>query len=275
MNLNEVINEKWLDAKSVSDIYQSASPFPHIVMDDFIKLDVLEKVLKEFPDLAMHDESAIKFNNANEIKFAGKGMGILSPAALYLTSYLNSDLFLNYLNTMTGIQEPLISDPYLAGGGYHEIKRGGLLKVHADFNNHPKLTLDRRLNLLVYLNKDWSDDWGGKLQLFDVDRKKAVVSVMPKFNTAVLFTTTSFTYHGHPDPLNCPDSRSRKSLAYFYYSTGRPAGEALGYDHSTIFRPRAEHKSEVKLKFKDYVRAALPDFLIRAFKKQKKKIFKE
>ena len=93
MNLNEVINEKWLDAKSVSDIYQSASPFPHIVMDDFIKLDVLEKVLKEFPDLAMHDESAIKFNNANEIKFAGRGMGILSPAALYLTSYLNSDLF--------------------------------------------------------------------------------------------------------------------------------------------------------------------------------------
>ena len=69
-------------------------------MDDFIKLDVLENVLKEFPDLATHDENAIKFNNANEVKFAGRGMGILSPSALYLTSYLNSDLFLNYLNVI-------------------------------------------------------------------------------------------------------------------------------------------------------------------------------
>ena len=275
MILSDLINSEWLDPRALADDYQTASPYPHIVMNNFIKQSVLDKVLDEFPDLSTQESLTIKFDNKNEKKFAGKGMGILSPSALHLTSYLNSDLFLNYLNVITGIEEPLISDPYLAGGGYHEIKRGGLLKVHADFNNHPKLNLDRRLNLLIYLNKEWSDDWGGQLQLFDVDRRRALVSVMPKFNTAVLFTTTSFTFHGHPDPLNCPENRSRKSLAYYYFSTGRPKGEALGYDHSTIFRARADHESEVKLKTKDYVRALLPEVLIRAFKKGKQKKFKE
>jgi Rps23 Pro-64 3,4-dihydroxylase Tpa1-like proline 4-hydroxylase len=248
MKLAEVINENWLNVDLVSPAYKTASPFPHIVMDNFIKKELLEKVLAEFPDLSKENELVIKFNEANQIKLTGKGMGSLSPAALYLTSYLNSDLFLQYLNTVTGITEPLISDPYLAGGGYHEIKTGGLLKVHADFNSHPKLKLDRRLNLLIYLNKNWSDEWGGQLQLFDSERKNAIVSVMPKFNTAVLFTTTSFTFHGHPDPLKCPEEISRKSLAYYYFSTGRPIGEALSYQHRTIFRPRASQNSEVKMK---------------------------
>jgi hypothetical protein len=275
MNLNDVINDRWLDPDPVAASYQSAQPFPHIVMEDFIKNDVLNNVLIEFPDLAKHDKLAIKFNNNNEVKLAGRGMEVLSPAAVNLTAHLNSDMFLHYLNTLTGITEPLIGDPYLAGGGYHEIKTGGLLKVHADFNNHPKLNLDRRLNLLIYLNKEWSDEWGGQLQLFDVDRKRAVVSVMPRFNTAVLFTTTSFTFHGHPDPLKCPENRSRKSLAYYYFSTGRPVGEALGYDHSTIFRARADQPSEVKWKLKDYVRSLVPNVLIRAFKNQKQKKFEK
>jgi Rps23 Pro-64 3,4-dihydroxylase Tpa1-like proline 4-hydroxylase len=275
MKLSEIINENWLDAESMASTYKAASPFPHIVMNNFIKEELLEKVLDEFPDLSKENELVKSFNDTNQIKLAGKGMGILSPSAFYLTSYLNSDLFLHYLNTLTGISEPLISDPYLAGGGYHEIKTGGLLKVHADFNNHPKLKLDRRLNLLIYLNKNWSDEWGGQLQLFDTDRKKAIASIMPRFNTAVLFTTTSFTFHGHPDPLKCPEEKSRKSLAYYYFSTGRPTGEALSYQHSTIFRARADEKSEVKMKFSDHLYDIFPEFLIRLLKKKKKKVFEK
>ena len=122
---------------------------------------------------------------------------------------------MSQLNELTRIKEPLISDPYLSGGGYHEIKTGGLLKVHADFNKHPKLDLDRRLNLLIYLNEDWKDEWGEALQLFEQDMDRAIQTVYPRFNTAVLFTTTDYTYHGHPDPLKCPEDRSRKSSAYY------------------------------------------------------------
>jgi Rps23 Pro-64 3,4-dihydroxylase Tpa1-like proline 4-hydroxylase len=264
MKLEDVINEKWLDSTVHCNQYLDAHPFPHIVMDDFIRQDVLDKVESEFPDLSENQITTIIFNNSREIKLAGDGMAILSPAANYLTSYLNSDLFMNYLSALTSIKEPLISDPYLEGGGYHEIKTGGLLKVHADFNKHPKFGLDRRLNLLIYLNKDWEKDWGGELELFDDDMNQAVVSVPPKFNTAVIFSTTTFTYHGHPDPLRCPEGRSRKSLAYYYFSNGRPENEASKRAHSTLYKERMGEKFKVDLDAKRIILEITPPILIKA-----------
>ena len=236
MKLSDVINEQWLDAKSLSARYRIAVPFPHIVFNNFIKEDLLKRVSTEFPDLSKLKDTVIKFENDKEIKLAGKGMQVLSPAALELNTYLQSDLMMNWLNELTQIKETLISDPYLSGGGYHEIKNKGLLKIHADFNKHPKLDLDRRLNLLIYLNENWKDEWGGALQLFDQGMNRAVQTVFPRFNTAVLFSTTSYTYHGHPEPLKCPEDRSRKSLAYYYFSTGRPQSEISNEEHSTLFK---------------------------------------
>jgi len=120
-----------------------------------------------------------------------------------------------WLDELSGKEEPLIFDSYLSGGGYHEIKHGGLLKIHADYNKHPKLNLDRKLNLIIYLNKDWKEEWGGGLQLFSESMKNPARVISPKFNTAVFFSTTSFTFHGHPDLLSCPEDRSRRSLAYY------------------------------------------------------------
>lgn len=239
MKLEDVMSTQWIDSDSLKSSYISASPYPHIVMDNFIKPDLLKSVANEFPDLAKTKNAVRKFKNNQEIKLASKGMENLSPTALFLNSYLQSDLMLNWLNKLTGIEEPLISDPYLSGGGYHEIKRGGMLKVHADFNKHPSLDLDRRINMLIYLNEDWQEEWGGDLQLFDENMNNAVQRVYPRFNTAVIFTTTSFTFHGHPDPLNCPKQRSRRSLAYYYFSTGRPESEISAEQHSTIFRERS------------------------------------
>ena len=228
-----------MDAESLSSSYKRARPFPHIVMRDFISDVVLDGVEKEFPDLRLLGGSTVKrFDNSREVKFASRGMGALSPHALILNSYLQSDLFLMWLNKLTGIEEPLISDPYLAGGGYHEILQGGFLKVHADFNKHPKLDLDRRLNLLIYLNRDWIPEWGGALQLFDETMDRPIQSIQPEFNTAVIFSTTSYTFHGHPDPLTCPSNKSRRSLAYYYFSTGRPENEVSVGAHSTIFKRR-------------------------------------
>lgn len=271
MKLNDVINEQWIDAKSLSAQYNGATPFPHIVMENFIKDDVLERVSAEFPDLAKLKDTVIQYNNSKEIKLAGKGMQVLSPAALELNTYLQSDLMMNWLNDLTSIEEPLISDPYLSGGGYHEIKTGGLLKIHADFNKHPMLDLDRRLNLIIYLNEDWNDEWGGALQLFDKDMEKAVQSIYPRFNTAVIFTTTSYTFHGHPDPLNCPDDRSRRSLAYYYFSTGRPQNEISNEKHSTLFKKRKGESFNQNINLKSLLKEITPPVFVKAARRALKK----
>jgi hypothetical protein len=119
--------------------------------------------------------------------------------------------------------------------------------VHADFNRHRDFGLDRRLNLLLYLNKDWREEYGGHLQLWDRDVTRCEAKVLPIFNRMMVFGTTDFTFHGHPDPLQCPEGMTRKSLALYYFSNGRPAEEITG-EHSTIFRPRNEKDLELTLR---------------------------
>lgn len=137
---------------------------------------------------------------------------------------------------MTGITG-LIPDPYYDGGGLHLTRRGGHLGVHADFNIHPTLKVERRLNLLVYLNDDWDESWGGSLELWDTGMKACEVKVAPHLGRAVVFSTTLDSYHGHPDPLACPENRNRRSIATYYYT----AIEAQGGDvveRTTNFRAR-------------------------------------
>jgi hypothetical protein len=138
-----------------------------------------------------------------------------------------------------------------------------MLKVHADFNRHTRLQLDRRLNLLCYLNRDWREEYGGHLELWDREMKACVKRILPVFNRCVVFSTTDFSYHGHPDPLNCPKGWSRKSLALYYYTNGRPLDERSG-QHSTLFQLRpgetVEHRRYGR---KDLVRDCVPPILWR------------
>jgi Rps23 Pro-64 3,4-dihydroxylase Tpa1-like proline 4-hydroxylase len=138
-----------------------------------------------------------------------------------------------FLEKLTGIAG-LIPDPHLRGGGLHEIRQGGALGVHADFNFYKRLNLYRRLNLLIYLNANWAEEWGGHLELWDRTGKQCVQRVAPIFNRAVIFDTSNFSYHGHPHPLQCPPDRSRKSLALYYYTVEAPADEDRA-PHTTLF----------------------------------------
>lgn len=154
-------------------------------------------------------------------------------------------MFLKFLEELTGITN-LISDPSFRGGGLHNIYRGGKLGIHADFNKHERYGLDRRLNLLLYLNKEWREEYGGHIELWNREMKQCVRSYLPKFNRVVIFTTTETSFHGHPKPLSCPEYMSRKSLALYYYTNGRPE-EVQGDNHSTIFKLRPDEKIESKL----------------------------
>jgi hypothetical protein len=214
--------------------YASAHPFPHTFIDDFLPDDVLDGVLAEFPRPDRPDWFA--FDSANERKLATKDDTAMGPATRHLLAELNSAAFVDFLERLTGI-EGLIPDPHLVGGGLHQITRGGHLKVHADFNRHPRTGLERRLNVLVYLNRDWKDEYGGAFELWSRDMSTREAAILPLFNRCVVFSTTSTSFHGHPDPLNCPEGETRKSMALYYYTKDRPADEG-GAEHNTLFRAR-------------------------------------
>ena len=219
---------------SANASYLGATPYPHIVFDDFFDPEIVDGILNEFPD-----PNAIRwqrFDNAKEIKLASASEASFGPLTRLFLYHLNSITFLEFLSQVTGVQN-LIPDPRFDGGGLHQIVRGGKLGIHADFNKHAAFGLDRRLNLLLYLNKNWREEYGGHLQLWDRNMTKCEAKIAPCFNRMMIFGTTDFTYHGHPDALLCPEGITRKSLALYYFTNGRPAEEVSG-DHSTIFRAR-------------------------------------
>jgi Rps23 Pro-64 3,4-dihydroxylase Tpa1-like proline 4-hydroxylase len=233
----EYLNQ--LVAKHRSD-YAQAIPFPHIVIDDFLPPALLESVLHEFPQVNSIQWQT--FNSSAEKKLASNHERQMGELTRFLLYQLNSSTFLTFLEQLTGI-EGLIPDPHFVGGGLHQIERGGFLKMHVDFNRHTTLNLDRRLNLLIYLNQDWQEAYGGNLELWDQDMTRCEQKILPIFNRCVIFSTTDFSYHGHPNPLTCPEGQTRKSLALYYYSNGRPAEEVSG-GHSTLFKTRPNEQLE-------------------------------
>jgi hypothetical protein len=226
------------DPAPLLDSYVSARPFPHIVLDGLFPDETLEAVLADFP---RPDEIEwASFDNPTEKKL---GYRYTSPLKRNLRDFLyemSSPPVLRFLEALTGI-EGLIPDPYFGGAGPHQILPGGFLKIHTDFNWHPLMKLDRRLNLLVYLNHDWDEEYGGHLELWDRDMTHCEARILPVFNRTVVFNTTDFSYHGHPSPLACPEGRSRKSVSFYYYTNGRPESERSA-PHDTIFKKTHDHE---------------------------------
>ena len=276
MDNNPYLSSEFQDltgkARQFSAAYTGNHPFPNIYFDNFFDPDYLKGVLAEFPDLAQKKDK-IHYNNPNENKHAGKGEYDMGPNTKALVHYLNSQPFLDFLQELTGIEETLLPDPYLEGGGFHEIKPGGFLKLHVDFHKHKRSHLDRRLNLLVYLNEDWDDSYGGHFELWERDMSRCAVRIAPLFNRVALFSTTGDSWHGHPDPLTCPEDRSRKSLALYYYTNGRPKGELKATEQSRITTTFVERKgidSSAMTRYNTLVNLAnriLPAALVRFIKK--------
>ncbi|HEV3132787.1 MAG TPA: 2OG-Fe(II) oxygenase [Acidimicrobiales bacterium] len=220
------------------DDFASARPFPHVVIDNALPADVLKQVVDELPspeDWEEHDDWTYA-NRADAIKRSIPNDWDLGPVTRHLLNQFNSAVFVNFLEKLTGI-EGLLPDPYYFGGGVHQIERGGFLKIHADFNVHHRLKVDRRLNALLYLNEGWQDEWGGNLELWDASMENAVERIPPIFNRLVVFATTDTSFHGHPDPLTCPVGVRRRSLALYYYTNGRPEQER-SEPHSTLHQVR-------------------------------------
>ena len=215
--------------------YANAQPFPHVVLDGVLPEQALDLALDNFPSV----DSVVwkEYDNYHEVKLETQGEERFGDTMSLLLYQFNSAPFLRFLEDLSGVR-PLIPDPYFAGGGLHQIARGGKLGVHADFSGHWKLPLRRRLNVIVYLNRDWEDEYGGHLELWDADTASCAKKIAPIYNRMVIFTITDRALHGHPEPLACPVGTTRKSIALYYF-TASPTGHATSAtEHSTIFVQR-------------------------------------
>jgi len=243
--------------------YSSATPFPHVVFDGLFNLEVLRSVANEFPE-----NDWIQYSTNSEVKLALEDESKMGPVTRAVMHELNSQRFLKFLEGVTGISG-LIPDPYLRGAGLHQIRRGGFLKVHTDFDKHKFMNLDRRLNVLIYLNDNWEESYGGHLQLWDTEMTTCEKSVLPVLGRCVIFLTNDYSLHGHPEPLTCPEDRSRRSIAMYYYTNGRPPGE-VKEGHSTVFFARPEdapQKRSSKQRLAHVAKRWLPPVLTDALKK--------
>ena len=213
--------------------YSIAYPFPHAVIDNFIvdesKLRQSASEMKRYEYWGSDTSSYSEGNRVNKFFTPWcddniQDIKLHSPSTFEILNFLNSDATLGFLEDLTGIEE-LIPDPTFVGGGVHKIMRGGKLSVHADYNIHPNTGLHRRINLLLYLNENWEESYGGNLEIWDKDLKNCVKSIPPIFNRAVIFNITDDAFHGHPEPLACPPGESRISLALYYFTEDRPDAE--------------------------------------------------
>jgi hypothetical protein len=246
-------------------IYQKAEPFSHISFDNFLHPEVLDEVLKEFPKVDDPQWQEYKSETENG-KLASSAYEKIPPHTRYVLDQLNTPPFVQFLETLTGI-EGLIPDPYYIGGGMHQTKPGGWLGVHVDFNQYEKLHLYRRINVLLYLNKEYKDEYGGHLELWDDAMTECKEKIAPLFNRCAIFTTSENSHHGHPDPLAFPDGTTRKSLAWYYYTVEN--GENIDKKaHTTLFKARpGKDKAYIITNVKKAIRAVTPPIIITLAKK--------
>ena len=203
--------------------FAAAHPFHHVVIDDFLPAQAAEDLHRDFIETP-RERFELFHKEGYADKYVLKDVAKMSPYSRLFFGEMNAAPMVQFLETMSGIPA-LIPDPYYTGGGFQEIQPGGTLEVHADFNWNGELQLYRRVNALIYLNKDWKPEYNGDLQLWNADARSCEKRVYPIFNRCVIFETTSSNFHGHPLPLKCPPGMSRKSAALFYYTREAPPGE--------------------------------------------------
>jgi 2OG-Fe(II) oxygenase superfamily len=278
IDMNEDIYLSVEDAKkygeSLSGEYCFADPFPHIVIDNFLPEALIDKIYNNFP------KEKLKHDVVFDMGYAGLHKRQVMPIdcngfVRNAFSFFNSVSIIQFLESLTTIPA-LISDPHYMGGGFHETSKGGKLGIHADFRINDKLHLNRRLNMIIYLNKDWKDEYGGHLELWDKEMKHKVHSIAPIYNRCVIFNTDADSFHGHPDPLTTPDGVTRRSIALYYYTASKRIYED-SVAHSTMYKARATDdaatKKEVrKLIMDNYIRDFFPPILLRVYGKIRRKL---
>lgn len=260
----------------LAEDYRSADPFPHIVMEGILPEHLIRRIADHFPKEKLQDDVVF------DIGYGGHHKRQVMPEQCdafvrEFFHFMNSQPMLQFLEGLTGI-DALLPDPYFNGGGFHETSRGGKLGVHADFRIHEQLNVQRRINLLIYLNETWDDSWRGQLELWDKSMKECRARVSPIWNRCVVFSTDADTWHGHPDELLTPDGVKRRSVALYYYTASKNVYNEVP-NLSTMYQARPTDDAAIKkeareFKTEQYMRDWMPPVLLRGYYRARRGVAK-
>lgn len=244
--------ERLLHDNRGSEQFRNATPFPHVVIDEFLPREVIERLIEEFPGednidwIAWGPGRTSPVAKAKLNKLGQSDERYFPPFIRHFMAQLLSASFVQFVEALSGIKG-LIVDPAHNGCGLHSTGHGGRLMIHTDVNRHPhsKRHLHQVLNFILYLNEDWKDEYNGHLELWTRERKPSK-KILPIANRAILFETGTRSYHGHPQPLNCPAGRRRNSIAVYYYCFDRlPSDEYEGMQRSVHWIPTSEEDRRI------------------------------
>ena len=230
INFSDLQNRK----ASIKEDYQSKKPFRYVVFENFFSPEKADEIYSNYPAIEDGKWDGTTYldqkNKFQKTKFEKDSVMDI------VFREMNSPEFLKWLQDVTEMEVELVGDDELFGGGLHQSTNGAFLNVHVDYNFHPRTKFHRRLNVLVYMNKDWKEEYEGHLELWDLTNndRKMLGRFAPTFNRCVIFETNEISFHGHPRPLKTPPNVNRKSIATYYYTASRPAIE-ISEDHNTIY----------------------------------------
>jgi Rps23 Pro-64 3,4-dihydroxylase Tpa1-like proline 4-hydroxylase len=209
---------KWIQsAEQMNREFVNAAPYPHIIIPDFLSTDLANQIDTEFPVDINDSAHWHKYNNPIEVKYANDHMTTYPASIRKLFLAYTHPEFIDRMRQLTGIPD-LEYDEYMHGAGLHIHPTGGRLGVHLDYERHPITGKQRRINIILYMSSDWDPAWNGHTELWSADASECVVQSPVLFNQAIIFRTDDISWHGLPEPIQCPPGLYRKSIAYYYVS---------------------------------------------------------
>ena len=262
MQLINPIHLEKAEKRKLHEEFIHARPYKHIVVDNFLKPEVAEKLHKKFPAYEVFNK---KYDGLNEKKAEGSNFEDFDPIFAQLKKEISTMLFCNWVSEVTGIKDVFVTDDAM-GSGLHQGMNGSFLDIHIDFSMHHLDNVYRRLNLLIYFNKDWKDEWKGHIELWNADMTFPEKKVRPDFNRAVLFETTGKSYHGY-DKINPPEGVNRKSFYTYFYT--EDSGDQNDTYNDTVFKARPDEsvtkklKTNIKEQSKNFIKRQLKRFGIK------------
>ncbi|MDA9570429.1 2OG-Fe(II) oxygenase [Gammaproteobacteria bacterium] len=229
-------------------------PYQHIVLDDVFEIDFVNAISESFPSL---EDPSWQHSNDKGIEIKSRSNWSsdfdIPDGILPIIRVFNSSFILDAMSKKLSIPK-LIPDPYFTGGGLNVTEKGGLLDVHVDGNYHDATGLNRRVNLLLYLNEGWEESWGGQFGIYTDEGNTLVKKIPPLFNRCVIFDTHDKSYHGLPDAINFPQDKPRKSIILYYYTVEpRPSSNVVvNKPHSALWKSKSfnDKKGNKTRKFK-------------------------
>jgi Rps23 Pro-64 3,4-dihydroxylase Tpa1-like proline 4-hydroxylase len=232
----ELINLASLTGRlgTIKNDFQSKKPFKYVLFDNFFLAEKAEEIYQNYPTIENSSwDGTTYLDQKNKFRKSEFDKDSIMDKVF---KELNSATFLHWLQEITQLEDTIIADPGLFGGGLHQSTNGAFLNVHVDYNIHPDTKFHRRLNVIIFMNKDWQEEYEGHLELWDFSKNKKILlaKIAPTFNRCVIFETNEVSFHGHPKPLKTPSNVNRKSIATYYYTKTRPANESVA-DHNTIY----------------------------------------